>query len=253
MSSLAYPLITGCRRASPVFFMVAVGLGLAPGDVHGPPPGLERFGGRGLQVLAYRGEPAARLQGDLVAGEHAEVDDLLDAAALDMAAVGRLLAVGQQVDLLRADREMTPVALEQVGHADEAGHEVAGGLLVDLDRRAPLLDAAPVEHGQAVAHGQRLFLVVGDVDEADPDLTLDALELELHLLAEFRIQRPQRLVEQEHLRLVDDGARQRDPLPLATGELDRLAAPPPRPPGHVARRLPPPPPPRPAHPGDPAP
>src|SRR5262249_49865041 len=174
-------------------------------------------------------------------------------AALDMAAVGRLLAVGQQVDLLRADREMTPVALEQVGHADEAGHEVAGGLLVDLDRRAPLLDAALVEHGQAGAHGQRLFLVVGDVDDADPYLTLEALELELHLLAEFRIQRPQRLVEQEHLRLVDDGARQRDPLPLATGELDRLAATEPGQADHVERCFRPPPPPRPWDPGGPQP
>ena len=56
-----------------------------------------------------------------------------------------------------------------------------------------------------------------------PDLALDPLELELHLLAELEVERAERLVEQQHLGLVDDRARERDPLALAAGELDRLA------------------------------
>src|SRR6266480_7213562 len=220
--SLAIPF--AASRGDPALVMYVVGLVFTPGDVHGPSPGFERFGGRGLQVLAHRGEGPARFQRYLVAGEHAEVHDVLDPAALDVAALRRFLAVGQQVDLLWADREMAPAAFQQVGHADETRDEIAGGPLVYLDRRAELLDVALVEHGQAVAHGERFLLVVGHVDEADPDLALDPLELDLHLLAQLQVQRAERLVEQEHLRLVDDRAGERDPLPLPAGKLDRLAA-----------------------------
>ena len=73
-------------------------------------------------------------------------------------------------------------------------------MLVDLGRRADLLDPAVVEHGQAVAHGQRLLLVVRHVDEGDADLLLDPLELDLHLLAELEVERAERLVEQQHAR-----------------------------------------------------
>ena len=71
----------------------------------------------------------------------------------------------------------------------------------------------------------RLFLVVRDVDEGDADLGLDPLQLDLHLLAELQVERAQRLVEQQHLRLVDERPRQRHALRLAAGELRRLARP----------------------------
>ena len=63
-----------------------------------------------------------------------------------------------------------------------------------------------------------------DVDERDPDLVLDALELELHLLAELEVERAERLVEQQHARVVDERARERDALLLPARELARLAA-----------------------------
>ena len=49
------------------------------------------------------------------------------------------------------------------------------------------------------------------------------LELELHLLAQLQVERAERLVEQEHLRPVDEGAGDRDALLLAAGELARAA------------------------------
>ena len=88
-------------------------------------------------------------------------------------------------------------------------------MLVDLGRRPYLLDAALVEDRDAVGHRQRLLLVVRHVDERDPDLALDRLELDLHLLAELEVERAERLVEQEHLRAVDDRAREGDALTLA--------------------------------------
>ena len=96
-------------------------------------------------------------------------------------------------------------------------------MLVDLGRRADLLDAAVVEHRDAVAHGQRLLLVVGDEDEGDADLALDRLELDLHLLAELEVERAERLVEQQHPGPVDQRPGERDPLALAARELAGLA------------------------------
>ena len=43
------------------------------------------------------------------------------------------------------------------------------------------------------------------------------LELDLHLLAQLQVERAERLVEQQHLRPVDERAGQRDPLSLAAG------------------------------------
>ncbi len=141
-------------------------------------------------------------------------------------------------DLLRADREAPAVALQHVGDADEAGDERVRRVLVDLGGRADLLDPALVEHGEAVAHRERLLLVVRDVDERDPDLALDALELDLHLLAQLQVERAERLVEQQHLRAVDDRARERDALALAAGELRRACGR--RTPGGGRARAPPP-------------
>ena len=77
----------------------------------------------------------------------------------------------------------------QVGVADEPGDEHRRGLVVDLARRADLLDAALVHHRDPVAHRERLFLVVGHEHERDADLALDALQLELHRLAQLQVER----------------------------------------------------------------
>ena len=136
-----------------------------------------------------------------------------------------------EADLLRPDVNVPAapedllgdVAGEQVRRADEAGHEPRRRALVDLGRRADLLDPALVEDGQPVAHRERLLLVVGHVDERDADLLLDRLELDLHLLAELEVERAERLVEEQHARPVDERAGERDALALAAGQLARLA------------------------------
>ena len=115
------------------------------------------------------------------------------------------------------------VSGHQVGDADEAGDEGGGGALVDLLGLGDLLDDALVHDRDPVRHRQRLLLVVGDVDERDPDLLLDPLELDLQALAQLQVERAERLVEQQHLGQVDDRAGQRDALLLAAGELVGLA------------------------------
>jgi hypothetical protein len=44
---------------------------------------------------------------------------------------------------------------------------------------------------------------VGDVDERDADLALNAFQLDLHLLAQLEIERAEGLIQQEHGRLDD--------------------------------------------------
>ena len=111
---------------------------------------------------------------------------------------------------------------KEVGDAEEARDECRPRLLVELRRAAELLDPARVHDRDPVRHRHRLLLVVRDVDEGNADVVLDRLQLELHLLAELQVEGSQRLVEQEHTRLVDERTCERDALLLAAGELARL-------------------------------
>ena len=101
--------------------------------------------------------------------------------------------------------------------------KAVAGLVVDLGRGADLVDPTLGHDRDAVRHRQGLLLVVGDEDEGDADLALDALQLELHDLAELQVERAERLVEQQGLGQVDQGTGERDALLLAAGELVRLA------------------------------
>jgi hypothetical protein len=85
--------------------------------------------------------------------------------------------------------------------------------------RADLHDPAVAHDGEPVGHGQRLFLVVRDVQERDADLLLEGLQLDLQRPAELGVQRAERLVQQQHRGLHDQRAGQRDPLLLAAGQL----------------------------------
>ena len=64
---------------------------------------------------------------------------------------------------------------------------------------------------------------MGDEDEGDADLLLNVLELLLHLLAQLQVERAERLVEQQHARLVDECAGDGDALLLTAGELGHVA------------------------------
>src|SRR5262249_22910810 len=196
----------------------------APLEEDLPAAGLLRLGRRGLEVLPDDLELPAAVELDEEAGHHPGVDDVADAAGLGVHAWLRRRARAAQMDLLGPDRVALAVALELVRDADEVGHEGALRPLVDLGRRPELLDPALVEDGEAVAHRERLVLVVRDVDAGDAEVLLQALEEELHLLAQLQVERAERLVEQQHLGPVDERPGERDALALAAGELHGLPA-----------------------------
>ena len=114
--------------------------------------------------------------------------------------------------------------LQQVHGADEAGDEFGGGPVVERRRRRDLLDAALVHDDDAVGDRQRFGLVVGDHDEGGAEPRLQPLQFDLHLFAQMRVERRQRLVEQQHARLADDGAGERDALALAARQFGDAGA-----------------------------
>jgi len=74
--------------------------------------------------------------------------------------------------------------------------------------------SSPREDGEAVAHRQRLLLVVRDVNEGDPDLadrTLDPRS-SICIPGEPSDRARPEAVEQEHLRVVDEGPCESNPL-----------------------------------------
>jgi hypothetical protein len=87
-------------------------------------------------------------------------------------------------------------------------------VLVDVLRRPALLDLAGLHDGDPVGHRERLLLVVGHVQERDPDLALNPLQLHLHLLAQLQVERAERLVQQQHGGPVDERPRERHALLL---------------------------------------
>jgi hypothetical protein len=194
-----------------------------------------------LVVLQAHDEARIALQAQAIDRVGAEVDHVLDPAA-QRRPVARLA----QPDPLRPDREadraagralggragdaglargqahprggavaLQHLAFQEVGLTDEVGDEVGGRVLVDFGRAADLENLSGVHHGHAVRHGQRLALVVGDEDEGDAGLVLNALELDLHVLAQFEIERRERLIEEQHLGPVGECASECDALLLA--------------------------------------
>ncbi len=97
------------------------------------------------------------------------------------------------------------------------------GRSVHLQGRAHLLQPALVQDRDAVAHGHGLHLVVGDVHRGGPQLVLELLDLGPHLHPEPGVQVRERLVEQEHRRVADDGPPQGHPLALPARKLPGLA------------------------------
>ena len=120
-------------------------------------------------------------------------------------------------------RDAGEPAAQHVVPAHETGDVGALRRGVDHLGRGGLLDVALIHHHHHVGDRDRFELGVGDVDEGDAELALQAAQLAAHLQPEILVERRQRLVQQEHARVGDDRTRERDPLLLAARELRRHA------------------------------
>ena len=108
-----------------------------------------------------------------------------------------------------------PAHRDDVHLAHELGDEAVDRARVDLLRRADLDDPPRLHHGDPVRHHHRLLERVGDVDEGLAGLLVDVLELLLERLLELVVEGRQRLVEEQDLGIVGEGAGEGDALALA--------------------------------------
>ena len=77
---------------------------------------------------------------------------------------------------------------------------------------------AVADHDHPVGKRHRLGDVVGDENRRKAVLAPDALEQAVHLHPRQRIERPERLVEQQHAGPAHQGTSKRDALALAAGQ-----------------------------------
>ena len=93
----------------------------------------------------------------------------------------------------------------------------------ELVRRRDLDDPAEVHDGNAVGDVADDGEVVGDEDVGEVELLLQLDEQVQHLRLDRDVERRDRLVGDDELRLQHERAREPDPLPLAAAELVRVA------------------------------
>ncbi len=103
--------------------------------------------------------------------------------------------------------------------ADEVAHVVVGGCADHLGGRADLHDLAVAHDQDPVAELERLLQVVRDEDHRLADLFVQPDDLVLHVPADQRVERGERLVEHHHLRVGGQRPGQPDALLHAAGEL----------------------------------
>ncbi len=108
---------------------------------------------------------------------------------------------------------------DAVAQPNKVGDKRTHGRRVELLRSADLLDVARIHHGDPVGDGERLLLVVSDEQGRDAELRLDAADLIPKLHPHLRVERGQRLVEQQNARASDECTRKGNTLLLSAGEL----------------------------------
>ena len=100
--------------------------------------------------------------------------------------------------------------------------------MVEIVRGINLHNVAELHHADAVAHGHRFRLIVGDVDGGRRFARFFQLLMQIgnadpHRGAQLGVKVGERFVEQEDVRFFDDRPAHRHALRLAAGELARQA------------------------------
>jgi hypothetical protein len=145
--------------------------------------------------------------------------DIGDRRAVDHALGARHLELGAA----HLDPAAPKEAVEPVDVAEELVNERTRRMVVDLLRRAGLLDPPFVHHDDPVGQLERLLLVVGHEHAGQPHAVVQLAKPATQLLAHLGVERAERLVEQEDPGLDGERPGERHPLALAAGQLARIA------------------------------
>ena len=85
----------------------------------------------------------------------------------------------------------------------------------ELLRRRELAQAAVDDHSDLVGERGGVLVIVRDEQRGQSELAQELLQLAAHRRLRVRVERRERLVEQQHTGVARDRARDRDPLALA--------------------------------------
>ena len=106
-------------------------------------------------------------------------------------------------------------AVDDVALADKVGDKRIFRFIINILGRTHLKDVAVIHDDDRIRHGKGFLLVVRHINKGDLKRLLHTFQLNLHLLAQLKIKRAERLVQQKHPRMVDQGARNCNALLLA--------------------------------------
>src|SRR3984957_7720107 len=124
-----------------------------------------------------------------------------------------------------AGRDKSPgavhAAADEGGAADEIRDEFFGRAFVKILLRPDLANTALAHDDEAVGHGQRLLLVMGDHHGRQFQLALQLADFHPHVLTQLGVEIGQGLIEQQHIGPEHQRAGQRHALLLAAGQLAR--------------------------------
>src|SRR5690606_7509898 len=141
---------------------------------------------------------------------------------------GRLAAPYRAAARLRLEhgvadaRAVRLLAAEQeIRGAQECRDEPRPRTRIERARLVRLLQTSALHHADPVRHREGFVLIVRDEDRRDVDRTLNVTDRAAQLVANFRVERAERLVEQEHPRLVRERTGDGDALLLAARKLRR--------------------------------
>ena len=112
---------------------------------------------------------------------------------------------------------------KQIGLIGQTRHQRTGRLREHLRRRRRLQRAAVLQYGHAVGEQAGLLKVVRHQNDRDGQRTTQLDELAQQLAPRHLINRRERLIEQQHLRLARQCAGNRHALLLSAGQLGRAA------------------------------
>ena len=112
-------------------------------------------------------------------------------------------------------------SVQQIIFTDEAGNERAFRLFVQRFRLGDLLNPAAAKDGHPVRQHHGLLLVMGDVDDRDPQAALDAPDLILHFLTQTAVKGAERFVHQHQAGFKHQRPGDGHALLLAAGQLGR--------------------------------
>lgn len=141
------------------------------------------------------------------------------AAQFELKAGGhKIIGFGSEEDEATFALGNSAVKKVHCGCAEECCDEAIGRAFVDFSRRADLLQRSFTDDGDTIAEGEGFLLVVRHKNDGGRKALPEQRQFGAHLEAQRFIQIGKWFVQQEHLRLPDQGATQCDPLAFAAGK-----------------------------------